>query len=439
MGDTSGFLKTPQSTSTMTNSTSEDEDEDSEDEDSEEWSGVNDKIDQDTVYEKNATLSVNTTVKWKVFAKQNLTLSPWVEVTWDVVVLGNLSMWVNSKIVGNVKVLWTVTMYPNSEVEWNLYWYKTVSTWVNSIINWKIKSAWKFSTAPNFSWEWKLYAFGWRWAWVNFDFSSTLEKWILGKLDAYLLIDISNEDFEVVKKISATYDVEFAKVLAEIKKTKVALQVANWKLKLAKTSEEKASAESEIKALNDKLSSQKETWKDLIEKLIVDTQEYIENQDFDKKWVNVYLKNEELAKLELNQAVAKDVISKVEEKSQKIENKQEVKQEVKQEINLDDKPTSNTKQTVWTVKNNEKLKNSIRAMLDKKLSNLDEAKKSKILETLAWKLDNVIENAKSEKAKNTLVILKEVVLEMQDEWSAWDEIDNLFKDLNSTENSSQNK
>lgn len=413
MGNYSNYMNNTTSSNTSTG-TSSDDDSQSDDEDD-----VNSDVSEDMKFEKDWNIWANADVNANIVAEKNLKIWANATVNGNIIVKWNLDIWAWADITWYVKVNGVLTIWANATVNGTIYGYNKITAWANADTFWKLKSAWTFTAGASYDWEWKLYAFWGKKFSAASEFVDKKEKWILGRLDAYLLIDISNEDFEVVKKLAATYDTSFAWVLSDIKKTKVAIQVANGKLKLAKTTEEKASAELEVKNLNDKLSSLKNTGKDLIEKLIVETEQYIEDEDYDKKWVNVYLKNEELAKLELNQSVAKDIIVKTEEKSQKIEDKQENKQEIKEEVKQEQKTNVNSK-------SNEKLKNSIRVMLERKLAKFDEAKKTKVFETLLSKLDNLIEKTQSEKTKNTLIALKEVVIEMQEEANVWTDIDSLL-------------
>jgi predicted nucleic acid-binding Zn-ribbon protein len=79
----------------------------------------------------------------------------------------------------------------------------------------------------------------------------------LGRLDAYLKIDITSDEFEEVKRLSKDYDEAFGKILSELRKSKVDLSVANSKLKQAKTERDRNALNSKIAELSDEISSLK--------------------------------------------------------------------------------------------------------------------------------------------------------------------------------------
>ncbi len=404
-----------------TSDISESSDEDNgEDADDEVW--VNAKINKDLNFAKDWEIWTNVEMVWNILAEKNLSIGTNTVIKGNVIVKWNLKLEPNVEITWYVKVNWDLIIWTNSKIDWTIYGYKKVDAWVNVETNGKLKTAWLFIAGTNYDWVWKIYVFWGKKMWVNSDFSDNKEKWILGKLDAYLKIDITSDEFAEVKKITSSYDENFGKIVMDLKRLKVSLSVANSKLKLAKTEEDKVSINFEISSLTDKIASLKSEWKNLIEKLIIETEQYIETEEFDFKWVNVYLKNEELAKIDLNSATPiKDVVINT---NNKVENKVEVKWK-------DVLVNSSAK--------NEKLKWSIRLMLEKKLSSYDEDKKSKLYDVLLSKIDKMIEKIDKLKTKNTLILLKEVIEDLKDESSTWNEIDNLFNSLTGDESSTSNE
>lgn len=413
-GDTSSQVNGDADTSEDDSSSVSNDDSNSDDE-----VGTNSVVSKDLKFTKDGEIWVNAEIVWNVYADKNLKILTNTTIQGNVIVKWNLELSPNVEITWYVKVNGDLTMLTNSKIDWTIYGYKKINAWVNVETNGKLKSASTFITGTNYEWIWKLYTFANKKMWVNSEFQDNKEKWILGKLDAYLQIDISDEDFAAVKKIASTYDWEFAKTLAEIKKSKASLWVANWKLKLAKKDSEKDTLAWEISALNEKISALKIEWKDLIEKLVVETEQYIENEEFDIKWVSTYLKNEELAKLELSPTVGKEIVNKVVDK---VENKMENKTEEK----VMDKGEQKNNIMSNSSARDEKMKVAMRWLLEKKLAKFDDAKKNKMYDVLSEKLTTMIENSNNAKMKNTLTLLKEVIIEMQDEWSLWDSIDNLF-------------
>lgn len=395
------------------------EEDTSEDTNTDDEIGTNSVVSKDLKFTKDGEIWVNAEIVWNVYADKNLKILTNTIIQGNVIVKWNLELSSNVEITWYVKVNGDLTILTNSKINWTIYGYKKINAWVNVETNGKLKSASTFITGTNYEWIWKLYTFANKKMWVNSEFQDNKEKWILGKLDAYLKIDISDDEFTEVKKIAWIYDWEFAKILAEIKKLKISLSVVNSKLKLAKKDSEKETLAWEISALNEKISALKIEWKDLVEKLVVETEQYIENEEFDIKWVSTYTKNEELAKLELSQTVAKEIVNKVVDKVEnKIENKTEEKV-------IDKVETKNNLMSNNSAKD-EKMKIVMRWLLEKKLAKFDDAKKNKMYDVLVGKLATMIEKSNNEKMKNTLTLLKEVVVEMQDEWSLWDSIDNLF-------------
>lgn len=395
-----------------TNSDENSQDSENSDDDSSAWANAD--VSTDLKFDKNWTIWANADVNWNVTADKDLKIGSSATINGNVVVNWNLDIWSSVEITWYVKVKWNLTIWANATINWTIYSYNKTTAWANSETHGKLKSAWLFTAWANYSWDGKLYAFWNKKFWAMAEFADAKEKWILGRLDAYLKIDISWDEFAAVKKLTTAYDEAFGKVLSELKKSKVTLSVTNSKLKLAKTEEDKASLNSEIATLNDKISSLRSEWKDLIEKLVIETEQYIETEEFDTKWVSVYLKNEELAKLDL-EWVSTTPIKNNSDVKDKIETKQE-------------SPKGNDVLVNSSAKN-EKLKWSIRVMLEKKLSKYDEDKKSKLYDVLLSKLDKMIENTDNLKTKNTLVLLKEVVQDMKDEVWTWSEIDNIFNSI----------
>lgn len=384
-------------------------DEDSESNNDEEWTSTNETGWEDVVYEKNATIWVNSTINGSVLAKQNLSLSSNAEVYGDVVVLWNLELWVNAKIQWNVKVLWEIKLSTNAEITWTIYGYKNIDAGTNVNLKWKVKIPWKLKSATNFEWNGKLYAFGGKALWINGVFNSKLEKWILWKLDAHLDINISEEDFNRVKEISTQYDKDIDGILAEIKKIQIALNTLHAKIKVAKENE-KESIQADISDMQAKTSSLQENGKNIVEKLITEVQVYIEDETFDKKRVNEIIKNEELARLHIWPNPKQTT-----QTSEAITNPENTQ-------SIEKKPTP-------VVAKNDKMKASIKTLLEKRLSKFDDAKKSKLFEVLPWKIEVLIEKTKNEKTKNTLLLVKEIILEMQEELSTGNEVDSIFDSL----------
>lgn len=376
-------------------------------------------------FSKDAEIWYNVTVTWNITADKNLVIGDNSEITWNIIVIWDLKIWFNVKIDGYIKVLWKIELWDNSEVTWNIYWYKTIILGFNTNTSGKLKSSWLFTMWDNYEWKWKLYTFSSKKTWFNTKFADKKEKWILWKLDAYLKIDISEDEFAQVQKISQTYDWALSKIISELKKSKVSVSVAKSKLKMAKTDTAKEEYTNTIASMNEKISTLKSEWKDLIDNLVIETEQYLESEDFDIKWVSVYIRNEELSKLDISQIMAKEILTKVEDK---VENKNEEKVTAKEEIK--DNLISNS-----SVKD-EKMKVAIRWLLEKKLASFNDEKKTKMYEILATKLTTMIEKSNNEKMKHTLILLQEVVQDMQNEWSIWLNIDDLLKNSLTPEDTS---
>lgn len=390
----------------------ESSDDSSEDEDSDQTMDDNSEANEDLTFDTDGNVGANAEVNGDITAAKNLSIGANATVNGNLVVAGNLTIGANAEINGNVKVLWNIAIGANAEVNGTIYGYKSVTASATVGTSGKLKSAGLFTAGASYDGEWKLYAFGGKKFLAAAEFADNKEKGVLGKLDAYLLIDISDEDFAQVKAIASKYDADIAAIVAELKKARAQVLALNTKIKLAPSEEEKTTLTSDLSAAQAKVDALKAQGKSLIEKLIIETENYIETEEFDQKGVNFYLKNEELAKLDLNQAVAKDVVTTVKDKVEKIENRMETK----------------NSSSVVVAQKNEKLKATMKALLEKKLAKYDTEKRNKMYDVLLGKLDKMIEKVESEKMKNTLTVLKEVVLELQDDSSVEADIDNLLND-----------
>ena len=68
-----------------------------------------------------------------------------------------------------------------------------------------------------------------------------------------------------------------------MKKARVQLVALNTKIKLAASEEEKATLTSDLSAAQAKVDALKAQGKSLVEKLIIETENYIEAEEFDQK------------------------------------------------------------------------------------------------------------------------------------------------------------
>lgn len=372
----------------------------------------------DQNYSEDAEIATNTEIKWNVVAEKNLKIATNVVIDGNLTVNGDLILAPNVEITGYVKVKGNLKMGTNSKVEGTIYGYKNIDAGVNVETKGKLKSAGVLNAGVNYEWQGKLYAFGGKKMWVNAAFKDAKEKGILGRIDAYLKIDISSEDFAKVKEFSAQYDEDSLKIVGELKKLKVSLSVANSKLKLAKD-EDKAALETQIASINSNMDAQKDAGRKLVMELMSNVQPYIEDEEFDNKGITVYVSNDELARFELKEPAAKQVISNV-------------KDTLKQTDDSGTKASQNLKNG-----NDEKLKATMKSLLEKKLAKFDKEKKDQMYVVLVGKLDTMLEKVEAPKMKKTLTLLKEVVLELQDDSGVEGDIDNLLNDTSSSSTSSQ--
>lgn len=411
-----------------TNVDSEENDENNNDDNEEyvsSWDNiaVNSDIDDNLSFDKDSTIWSNSDITWDIKAKQNLKIDTNVDVKWNIIVDWDLTIWSNSTITWYVKVKWNLIIWVNADVIWNIYWYKTVWVLSNSETSWKIKVASIFVTWTNYTWKWKSYFFWSKKIWSNSSFSDNKEKWILWKVDPFLKIDLSENDFSKVKEIANKYDVEFTNVLLNIKKLKSSTELTE-----------------SIKA---DIEAEKSKWKQLVEKIILDIDSYLEKEEFDINQVS-NLKKEELSKIETlkvtsiwtNNTTTSStawtttwIPTATTSWTFPVNNNTTANTTT----TIDNQQITNNSNITWTSPvisaKNAKLKITIQTLLEKKMSAMSDIDKDKAYAWLISKIDTMLPQITKSSTKNMLIVLKETVQEMQDELSVWWSLDNLLKDI----------
>lgn len=402
----------------------------------------------------NADLS-NAKHTWDLIIEWDLDMGN-ATIEWNVIVKWNANLW-NAHILGSLLVLGTLDM-GNADATWNIYVYWWYINWYNSkwglvekleknlsLFTWNVKS-------PNSKikvlwsvdiWNTAVESFYMTKSWKRDTWNFEILKqfnWYFWTIDPFLDINLDNDKRLDIKSFIDNIEWKVS-------------TIKGW---IAKEITNNTNAKRQKKSYDlTKLNQLKQEIYNLKYDLVNDEEiiSSINNIDYDK---------EEFKKAQLNEI--KDTITYINSIIGNKFDNQSIKKEVNSVtsintnwngVSINSNGTSiNTNWNGVSINSNgtsinsngsnnasvnsnkstdDKLKSSLRLFIEKKLDWYTEVQKSKIIEILPWKIDKIVSKTQSEKSKKTLLALKEVVIEMQEEYSNKDEINNLFESLNNND------